>query len=220
MPTFLPLDSTSVSNPNQMHLSIIENWMLWPDDEPMRDAALKAAAVAHGQRLKRQGLLSGPVIEDLFDLAVDARPLDQMIELANDPYRQGRVAGEILYLAIEGKHPDGTRPNLTEIKQLLASAYTGKKNTNTSAVESIWHRYRPVSHLWAAHLEYRHRARGAHFPCDLPNIHNLLWASEQWRQLGEGTKSAPRSPGPILPANECVRVPTAMKFSKKDWNTY
>jgi hypothetical protein len=140
--------------------------------------------------------------------------------LAQDRAKQGRIAGEILYLAIESTRADGTKPDLTEIKQLLAQAYTGKNATNTSAVNTIWKTFRPVSHLWAAHLQYRHQGRGRYFPCHVSEISDLLWASERYRRLGETTKLRKNAPVTVLPGDECVRVPDEMKFSKKDWNTH
>ncbi len=212
---FLPLDSTIVSNPSRYHLAIIESWMLWPADETKRLDAYKTARVEIGRDLKRQIKLDPAILEELLDLAADAKPLDQLRGMVMTPYKHGQIAGNILIAAIEGKDGKGDRLKLGDINRKLTKLFARGPNSNSSFVHTIWKQYRCVSHLWAAHIKYI-ESEPDHlvFPCEVQDVIKFLWLSEEWRKKGESTKSAPRAPSTILTVGECVRVPEAMKFSK------
>jgi hypothetical protein len=212
---FLPIDSTIVSNPGRAHLSIIESWMLWPDDEVKRADAYTSAVVAIGRDLRRETKLRHETLEDLLDLAADAKPLDQLREMAMTPYQQGLMAGNILIAAVDGKDAKGNRLKLGDIIKKLTKVFAKRRGSDSSFVHAIWKQYRSVSHLWAAHIEFTEsRPSRPIFPCELQEVIEFLWLSEDWRNRGESTKSAPRAPSTILRPGECVRVPDAMKFSK------
>jgi hypothetical protein len=206
-PRFLNLDLASI--PTRLDLAEIECWMLWPDDEIARTDALKASL---GRFIKDQidaGLRPSDAMSAVAAVAPD---LNRIVESANQKkgllQRNGRIAGEILYTAIDAPRVDGTRPNLTEIMRGIALAYKGKRaDTNTRAINEIWKTFRPVSHLWAAHLRYLHQG-GRNFPCTVSELPDLLYAADQFRLLGETTKSDPRSPNKaILGVDECLRLP-------------
>jgi hypothetical protein len=214
---FLPIDSTVVSNPDRMHLSIIESWMLWPDDEAKRLDAYKAAVVEIGRDLTHQIKLEPAILEDLFYLAADAKPLDQLRGMFMTPFQQGLMAGNILIAAVTGKDAKGGPLKLGDINEKLRKLFARGPNSNSSFVNTIWKQYRAVSHLWAAHIQVTEdRPAGASFvfPCELPEIIEFLWLSEQWRVKGESMKTAPRAPSTILRPGESVRIPDALKFSK------
>jgi hypothetical protein len=211
---FLPIDSTIVSNPSRAHLSIIESWMLWPDDEAKRLDAYTSAVVSFGGDLKREGRLDHSTLEELFDLAENAKPLDQINELAKSPLKQGLIAGNILIAAIQGRAKNGGQIKLGEINKKLTSLFASRRGDNSSFVNTIWKQYRSVSHLWAAHIKYTESGVDRLvFPCDVKDVIKFLWLSEEWRKRGELTKTAPRAPSTILRAGDAVRVPEAMKFS-------
>jgi hypothetical protein len=208
---FLPIDSTIVSNPGRHHLSIIESWMLWPDDEANRRDAYNSAVVAIGRELERETRRT--VLDELFDLAADAKPLGQMQELAKKQIPKGAIAGQILIAAIIGRDADGDRLKLGDIHKMLRGKFSKQGGNDSKFVNEIWTRYRPVSHLWAAHIEFRESGRRV-FPCEQKDVIEFLWLSEDWRKKGELTKTSPKAPSTILKPGECVRVPETMLFSK------
>jgi hypothetical protein len=222
---FLPIDSSIVSNPSRLHLSIIESWMLWPHDETKRLDAYKSAVVMLGHDAKREEKLDRETLEELFDLAVEAKPLNQITELAMGPFpkipltdsplKQGLTAGNILIAALEGKNEKGDRLTRGEIDKKITKLFAPQKGNNSSFVNTIWQNYRRVSHLWAAHIQLvESDPHYLAFPCKLGDVIELLWLSEEWRKRGESTKTRPRSPDAILPEGECVRIPDEMKFSR------
>jgi len=214
---FLPLDSTIVSNPSRYHLAIIESWMLWPTDETKRLDAYKSAVVAFGQELRREGKkLDHSTIAELLDLAADATPLNRMAGLVEDPYRDGLMAGNVLIVALTGSDEKGNRLKLGDIYKKLRESFApqARKINNSSFVNTIWQNYRSVSHLWAAHIQITENQQRPVFPCELRDVIEFLWLSEEWRRRGETTKSALKAPT-ILEPGECVRIPDTMKFSRK-----
>jgi hypothetical protein len=217
---FLQIDNVIVSNPSRAHLSIIESWMLFPDDEGKRLDAQKAAVVEIGRDLMRQIKLDASTLKELFELAAGAKPLDQLREMVPIPYQHGIMAGHILIAAIDGKDAKGDRLKLGEINKMLAESFAPQRGDKSSFVHAIWKQYRPVSHLWAAYIEVsEQRPTRPVFPCELQEVIDFLWLSEDWRLKGEGTKTRPRAPSTILRPGDAVRTPEAMKFSKKLWNT-
>jgi hypothetical protein len=221
---FLPLDPTIISQPSRTHLATIESWMLWPHDEGERCDAYISAVVAQGQELKREGKLDHATLDKLYDVAANAKPLSQMRELATKrplqygrtPLECGLMAGNILIAAIQGKDKKGDRLLRSEIDKKLRKLFARQKGDNSSFVNTIWKAYRSVSHLWAAHIKYA-ESEPAHlvFPCELRDVATFLRLSEEWRRVGESTKTDPRSPFTILRAGESVRAPEWMKFSKE-----
>jgi hypothetical protein len=211
---FLPIDSSVVFNPNRTHLALIESWMLWPHDEVLRLEAYKSAVVTFARDHKQQMKLDPSIFEELFDLTAEARPLHRIAELAEDPFRDGFMAGNILIVALEGRDEKGNRLKLGDIHDKLRKLFARQKGDNSKFVNSIWQKYRPVSHLWAAHITLAGSNSKYAFPCELKDVIEFLWVSEEWRQRGEATKSAPKAPSTILIPGKCVRTPEAMKFSK------
>ena len=209
---FLQIDDAIVSNPSRAHLSIIGGWMLWPDDEAKRLEAFTSNVVAMGQDLKRQGKLDLPTLEEIFELAVDAKPVAQTFEL--DAYTQGQIAGHRLMAAIAGKDADGKALKIGDIDAKLRKSFAKRRGSNSSFVNDIWKRYRSVSHLWAAHIQFTTSNDYRPFPCELAGIIEFLWLSEEWRRRGESTKTRGGPWPTVLISGECVRVPDAMKFSK------
>jgi hypothetical protein len=215
---FLPLDPDIATNPNRIHLAVIESWMLFPDDEAARLDAYKAGVIQFGHEIKRE-LLPPEILRELFDLSADAKPLRQLHGTILGPYQNGLMAGNTLIAALRGKAADGSPLKLGQIHDMLAQQFAKRRGNNSSFVHDIWKRYRSVAHLWAAHiqiaeLEPLSEADSRSFPCQTTDVIEFLWLSEQWREQGERTKTAPRSPKTILTPGEAVRVPEAMKFSK------
>src|SRR4051794_33361640 len=93
---YLDLDETLVSSPSRIHLSILENAMLWPNDDRARDEAEQSALAFQGREIMRMGGLDQVLVAQLVELAVDARPLPQIQDLAKTPFRHGELAGMIL----------------------------------------------------------------------------------------------------------------------------
>jgi hypothetical protein len=214
---FLPIDSTIVSNPSRHHLAIIKSWMLWPDDEAKRLDAFTSEVVAMGHDLKRQGKLDPATLDELFELAVNAKPIGQTFEM--EPYKHGMMAGHVLIAAIEGKDVKGGPLKLGDINKKLTKKFARHKTDNSSFGHTIWQKYHSVSHLWAAHINFTTSNDYRFFPCELRDIIEFLWLSEDWRHKGESTKTHKKAPSTILRPGECVRIPETMKFSGKDWNT-
>jgi hypothetical protein len=211
---YLPLEPSIISNPTRVDLSIIQSVMLWPDDETVRNEAFDSAVIEMGRELRRTVELSPEILGDLFDLTADTKPIGQLHEMVIDRFRDGMMAGRILIAVIDGKE------KLGGITKKLAGKFAPRRGDNSSFVNTIWKRYRSVSHFWAAHIKYVETTGGQAFPCDLNSVLCFLRLSEEWRQRGETTKTAPRAPSTVLRPGECWRIPERMKFSKKDWNTH
>jgi hypothetical protein len=217
---YLPLEPSIISNPTRVDLSIIGSFMLWPDDETVRNEAFNSAVIEMGKELDATTELGAEALRGLFHLAADNKPIGQLHEMVKARYPNGVMAGNILIAAIQGKDDEGEKLRRGDISKKLAKKFAPRRGDNSSFVSAIWTQYRCVSHFWAAHVKYTEATERPTFPCDLNSVACFLSLSEEWRQRGETTKTAPRAPSTVLRPNECWRVPEWMKFSKKDWNTH
>jgi len=219
---YLPLEPSIISNPTRVDLSIIASVMLWPEphDETVREEAFKSAVIEMGRELRHTTELSPEILGGLFELAADTKPIGQLQEMAKARLADGLKAGNILIAALQGKDDKGGQLRLGDISKKLAKKFAPRRGDNSSIINTIWKQYRSVSHFWAAHVKYTEATDRPTFPCDLNSVACFLWLSEEWRERGETTKTAPQAPSTILRPGECWRVPEGMKFSTKVRNTF
>ncbi|MDO8398089.1 MAG: hypothetical protein Q7T45_09740 [Bradyrhizobium sp.] len=213
-PTILPLDETCITSPSKVHLAVTGAAMLWPHDPDARERTALSWVVHEARELMRARRLAQEAILELAERGPDALPMQDLTQALLDPIKKGFFAGQFLRLALTGRNPDGTKPNLGEVNKFLARRYTGKKATDTTAISQIWKDYRPVAHYWAAHLDYCEATGRSDLPCAVSEFGNFLVRAESWRVRGEAGKPHRNAPSTVLDPSETVRLPPEIKFRK------
>jgi hypothetical protein len=99
-----------------------------------------------------------------------------------------------------------------DVMRDLAKRYRGRTATDSKVINEVWASFRCVSHFWATHLFYRERGHLA-FPCALDRLPMFLAIADDFRRIGETTKSHPKAPS-ILIADETVQLPAGLALPK------
>lgn len=178
----------------RLALSYIESVMLWPHDAEKRSEAMKTGTAT----FIRDAISAVPAARravdaaewlDYFGLLADAMPLRLVQQEAKQPYVYGIIAGELLGAAVGDYSIDGTL-KLTALKSEIVSICKKRAESisefsfSISTLDNtIWRRYKPVSHLWAAHVSMA--LSGDHtFPCSLSRLPYFLGLAKYFLEQG------------------------------------
>jgi hypothetical protein len=205
--SYLNLPPSALSAPSRTDLDLVSALMLWPDDGPMRERAIETSFVTLMHTVADQ-LSRGDLVE-LVSLAKDATPIDQIHQTTRQRMIDGARAG--IYLRETVGHVSLHRNISMKALAAKVAAIPPKLNAHTFE-NTIWPRYRPVSHFWAAWLHLAEaiseQSKQA-FPCGTDQLAHFLGLSEGVRQLGECTRTK-QSPSMVLRSAEGVRVSPEM----------
>lgn len=197
--------------PERTRLSLvyIETLMLWPHDPDQRAEAMKTGTVSfiHDSIANVPSARRSVKDTEWFDwisLAADAMPLRIIHQQSQHHFVQGVIAGELLS-AIVGDHASGQSIKVQSIKNEIIECCASRKSDHfrislSTLENTIWKRYKPVSHLWAAYLG--NALRGDHvFPCRIGALPEFLGLSEYFRKTGQDIYPSRRNE-PVLTQNE------------------
>jgi hypothetical protein len=138
-------------------------------------------------------------------------------QLALTPYKRGLIAGIMLRDVIAAA-ADGGRPkdgSLGSIIKILSGRFGYKYSPQTINSE-VWPEFKKVSHFWAAYIHAAFSGSGTNrpFPCTIETLPVFLAIAEEFRRLGESTRSW-KSPEPsILRRGQCVRLASDFHLPK------
>lgn len=212
-----------VAQPTLIDVALAGAEMLFPDDPTARgecfDSAI-ATGLSNGDFVP--GANSPPNLP--FQVALNAwepRRRDAMVEL---PMVHGAIAGGIL-ADVVGAAQTGEPISMGTAISRAARAFCYKrpkwKVTPKTINNSIWPRFRPVAHFWAAYIDKR---PADSFPCSPWNLHEFLSTAEAYRLLGESSSTF-KAKSTILRRDEMTRLPDAilaqlevrtLQFSRKE----
>lgn len=189
---------------------LVQGMMLWPEDQSARERLCKAEAIRLAA--SRGDRLPVTIARRVFALTAEAPPIAELRKNADDRHAHGWIAGEILRRAVDQAGREGDNVNLREIIGQIVKAYApyrsaGKVHLTPSVktiVNTIWPRYRPVAHFWAAFLGRIENGAGRAFPCSLDELPAFLKSAR--RYLGAGQEARTKQ-GPVLRPGESVGIP-------------
>ena len=206
----LDIHQSAIDHPIRLDLAMIEAEMLWPHDDGARNRAIKAA-------FAQQYIAAAKAQDSMIDAesaeALHAAPrLVNINEGAEVPFRHGIVAGRILLESVVAASIDYPTSPIPALKRQLAAAFRNDQVSESSINNTIWPRYRSVSHLWAAYLERDYTGNDVEFPCSYKQIGSFIALSEEFRRLGESLR-LPKSPTTsILNAADMLRLPISIRL--------
>jgi hypothetical protein len=215
-PRVLPLRFDVLENPTRFDLALIEAWMLWPDDENARSEALASAYVESEKQYVTE--LSGEDLKFFTAIASGAFPPHHIQGRAKDEILHGAIAGMVLREAV-GELAIGHK-GIT-LSGVFKRISLGMSITQKVFDNSLWRRFRPVAHLWAAWLTNALDDDGRDFPCELSGLASFLQTAEDYRMMAENHRTK-QSRTTILRIGEAVGIPLelgiaprAMSFSDR-----
>jgi hypothetical protein len=202
--------------------------MLWPDDLDQRTELIKTARAAYLKNVigSVPGACDPGAGFDLWEMVFDAIPPRVLMNMGGGsrPVDHGWAAGEYLAKAVQDSAA-GRRVKLAAIKAAITAPKRRKSHprldfSEDTFVNTIWPRYRPVAHLWAAYVyEGLWEVPGSLFPCDLEHLPDFLALANffykvalsiEIRQrrdaLMSGTDAWTLPPGLPLPRYELVPI--------------
>lgn len=188
-----------------LSVGIVGGWMLFPDDERLRDNYSRRYLVRDG--IAHFNALSQEEAQNLLMIALDALSSDEVSDLWDDRAPRAHGAGMILYNAgIAISRRDG-KP-VDEAKRKVQRAVWGNKGSTSKHVDSaVWKKFRAVAALWASFIQSEFDGdEYTEFPCSPPELPRFLAWADGFRRFGEQT-IPPRKTMPLLPPNVSVRLP-------------
>lgn len=206
----LALTPESVRSPTRLDLAIVENLMIWPDDEAAREKAMRTAEVQFGRDLLDQGRLPDSMVRDLARQAVDTTAPADVSAIAKERFMDGLIAGTILYRAILYREikPDQAAIEhiVAEISQRLFPKWRRLPKTIRNTTQK---KFRSVAHFWASYITTallgRREGLLPAFPCRLGDLRTFLAVADEFRKLGETTRR-PRAPKPVVVPGTSVMI--------------
>jgi hypothetical protein len=133
------------------------------------------------------------------------------------PYLHGFIAGMILQRVVRGssENANSEESSMGRIIRNVSELYYPRWRLSPKTIEnSVWPKFRGVSHFWAAYVTAPHsKPRSASFPCELTMLTDFLAQAEAFRRAGED-KQTWRSPRAILLPGECVALPSGLNLPR------
>jgi hypothetical protein len=212
----LDLDSRCLHQPHRLDLAIIEAVMVWPDDANARSRAIQTSKVEFlRENINYRNHWSEINEVSLFEFVAGAEPIENIHAEVKKHFVRGYASGFILretIARIQIGAPDATiGASISKMSEIYRRKKDGsgwpldKKTINNT----IWPKYKPVSHFWAAAINYKLQHRSEPFPCEKSRLAQFLEEAEAWRTLGASLRTAKAS-GPILQGVKSITVPFSL----------
>lgn len=167
-PTVNGLSPDFLSTPTQLDLLTVAATMVWADKHRKRDAFL-----AH-ERTKFYGCnvtIPSDLVQDVVSWMLNDTPVS---EIATPGYHAGMQAGVYLHHTVAAT----SRGESLSMKALAASlaSWVGPiaAKTPKEFENRVWPAYRPVAHLWAAHVHMHRGLLAKVMPCELTVLPQFL----------------------------------------------
>jgi len=175
----------------RLALNYIESMMLWQDDEAQRAEAMRTGTAT----FIRDSISAVPAAQreveasrwvDWYALLADAFPLKHIQEQAKKPFVHGLIAGEILAAAVLRYEIDGSikleslkhqmigTPDIPGILPKRAKTSPWFVISRSTLENTIWPKFKPVSHLWASYWFSSIVEADHTFPCALQRLPQFL----------------------------------------------
>jgi hypothetical protein len=208
MPEFLLSDQSMKDEETLLYIQAV---MLWPHDAQMREAAYGIPMVENMLSEFSEGRLR-PSKEnaELLSRALWYPSSDHIREEADRLLWHGYSAGAILYRLLYAD-AKGVRDSIRNVVTGLSDYFHAKRIRESTINHFTWPTYRPVAHLWAAHLSIGQMREHYTVPCCIEDLPLFLALSERNRIEAEEVR-LPRSKSTLLPAGETWRVPEGLSL--------
>lgn len=184
--------------------------MLWPDDPEYRQKVIGQSLTLRALEL-REALSRENAIR-LVEGSVDLPAMQEIQEQAEQRHLHGSIAGSILvdcagtrHAGLEGYTKKVVVDRLCETVSKHGTEWRQAHIAPQTVYNTIWPRFGPVAHYWAAHRE-RARSGDDTFPCEIGRVEMFLGEVKAWRDLGQKTKYF-QSNKWILPPGFAAAVP-------------
>ena len=195
-------------------------WMLWPGDEQRRSGAIQryAAKRLYEERhsLGRDDLIKA--LELALGAPDEASLQDEVSQLFPFGFSVGNVVRNVIGMAAAGQ-----TCSLQEQWKAHAASFGHRKGAKDQwplqqwrssrplpsspqvFLNTYWPMFKPVAHMWAAHVHIALEQRDEPFPCAATNLTLFLGLSEQFRQAAAKTK-VKGAAGPLIADGEAITL--------------
>lgn len=203
-------------NRTDMTRAYLTSLMYWPDDPAQQREVMKTAAALHLRATLGTVPAARDAIADHVDMvsmALDALPPRKIRESAEQRYYQGCLAGEFLSEAFA----DDLRGRPVKLEHYKAAMTAPRRRklhermniSRSTLVNTILPRFRPVAHLWAAHVYAGKYLGDRELPCSVARVPEFLLFAEIIRERALAMKF-PKRRDALLREDEAWTLPPGL----------
>jgi hypothetical protein len=207
----LDLRPDCLSNPTVNDVDVVGVTMLFPDDDAMRQRILADIMIELALLSGRYPEASSPAErQDFFELIRSISPVSiKHGEACKDAFMRGTIAGALLYEIVGCADPGKIGLGLAQKR--IARRFGRERISSKTISNSVWPKFRCVAVYWAAYAALG--AAGPHIPCRPSDLGVFLAMADQFRELGENTRT-PHSPEPLLRTGETIIIPPSIELPR------
>lgn len=222
MVEYLDLRADCLARAARIDLAIIEARMLWPHDADKRIRYVNAVSIKLAAGNINRVPFPTPTPTEVRELAesmLSAPRVEDFTDAGKRAYTHGLVAGDILFEAVGYQDTGRENIGLGDIKSALVARLGREQHLSKKTIDNtVWPRYKPVAHLWAAHLHRSKETENTAFPCRARDLPIFLAVAEAYRRRGETIRSTAKAPSTVLCPGDAVMVPRAFKLPEVELN--
>lgn len=220
----------ALQSPTRLHLHHLGAVMCWPGGGERFKAVLAEGRKAFRREIMLQGaeLIEAGAIpvpslspQEFADLlrTVSDQPAIDMQEGLDRVYFEGALCGLIVHVAIDRADRAGASLTLESCKRDAQTAFGKVPNGYPFDLKTlnntVWNKYRPVAHLWAARLAMPRADNKRGFPCRGSELPLFLARAEEYLERGASLRLK-QSPVTLLDKVKAWRAPPDLPLPASD----
>jgi hypothetical protein len=208
-------------NRTRLALAYFDGIMLWPHDQAQRAEAMKSSIATFIKTAIDAAVppMNLMIERDWYALAQEALPMRLVSDQSKTAFRHGVLAGELLAAAVN-EHTASGSVKLESLKTEMTSAKRRKSHktldiSRSTLENTIWPRYKPVSHLWAAYVQTALFERDPTFPCRLDSLPDFLALADSFCRAGLSLRLSRRNEA-LLSIDQLWTLPPWLVLHARD----
>jgi hypothetical protein len=197
--------------PTELSVIVLQTYMLFPDAPAARAKALK---IFERELARRQRRNNTAVFVDTAEEKSNTMALKQLQHSLREEFERAMATGFILIRIVQESALDRSSEDarMKTIKAKMSGFFKIIEISPKTFENTVWNKYRKVSHFWAAFVSMAWFDPATVFPCTFERLPDFLAIAEEFRRRGETAKKTWKSPDYVLTPGECFTLPKDLEL--------
>jgi hypothetical protein len=194
-------------------INTLHAYMAWPDKEEERSKLIHLSETIKVSKLldeavRKRGAIDAAEVKELFQLAWDCPPISKEDDATIQRIDKGLYLAGALNQTLGDAYINNKKVSLWGNENGVFRDRVGKKLGKGQSIQNIkrmWHKMRPVAHLFLARQFLSNLDPKLQMPCDVNTLEKFIAYAEAFRKIGEAYKPI-RSKEPLIPPNKSFKI--------------